>query len=103
MFEEPNIKIYQCVNGDIDLQFALVNIIFQAPVNLDIRLFKHQLLYNILQFDSVKTALSDYVHLSTIMHIFALHTCFTPTKSITSEIIYNSNTYYILPTTKYYL
>ena len=28
VFEEPNIEIYRCVKGDIDLRFASVNITF---------------------------------------------------------------------------
>ena len=41
VFEEPNIKIYRCVKGDID-RCKAVNITFHTPINLDIGLFKHQ-------------------------------------------------------------
>ena len=44
MFEEHNIKIYWCVKGDIDQHEAEVNISFHTSINLDIVLFKHQLL-----------------------------------------------------------
>ena len=43
VFEEPNIKTYRCVKGDVDRREARVNISFLTKINLDIGLFKHQL------------------------------------------------------------
>ena len=48
LFEDTNVKIYGCVNGDIGLCFALANITFLSSINLDIGVFKQQLLYDIL-------------------------------------------------------
>ena len=45
VFEETNIKIYWCVEGDVDRREAEVDISFHTPINLDIGLFKHQLLF----------------------------------------------------------
>ena len=45
VFEEPNTKIYRCVKGDIDRRETEVNIIFHTPINLDIGLFTHHLLF----------------------------------------------------------
>ena len=39
-------EIYRCVQGDIDLRFASINITLHTPINLHIGLFKHQYLYN---------------------------------------------------------
>ena len=44
VFEETNIKIYWCVKGDVDQREAGFNISFHTSINLDIGLFKHQLL-----------------------------------------------------------
>ena len=38
--EETNMKIYRCVNDDIDRREAEVNITFHTPLHLDTRLFK---------------------------------------------------------------
>ena len=48
VFEEPNIKIYQCLKGDIDQCDAECDIIFHTPINLDIGLFKHQIIVLLL-------------------------------------------------------
>ena len=50
MFEEPNIKIYGCVNGDIDRCKAEVSINLSISINLDIGLFKYQLLLYLILF-----------------------------------------------------
>ena len=45
MFEESNIKIYRCVKCDIDRREAEADITVHTPINLDVGLFKHQLLF----------------------------------------------------------
>ena len=59
VFEESNIKIYWCVKADIDLRFASVNITFHTPINLDIGLFKHQLLIYYFSVSSVWLIMSE--------------------------------------------
>ena len=58
VFEEINIKIYWCVKGDfdrhegdVDRREAWIYITFHTPINLDIGLFKHQLLFLLLFCD----------------------------------------------------
>ena len=58
VFEEPNIEIYRCVKGDIGRREAEVNITFHTPTNLDIGLFKHQLLFYYFSVSSVWLTLS---------------------------------------------
>ena len=58
MFEEPNIEIYRCMKGDIDRRKAEVIITFHTPINLDIELFKHQLLFYYFSVSSVWLILS---------------------------------------------
>ena len=51
--KRPNFSCFAKINqtlvtkGDDDIFFASVNITFHTPMNLDIRLLKHKLLYNI--------------------------------------------------------
>ena len=71
VFEEPNIEIYRCVKGDIDRREAEVNITFHTPINLDIGLFKHQLLFNYFSMSSVWLILSKcHVFLSNFANQF---------------------------------
>ena len=58
VFEEPNIEIYQGVKGDIDRREAEVNTTLNKPINLDIGLFKDQLLINYFSMSSVSLILS---------------------------------------------
>ena len=62
MFEELYIKIYQCMKGDIDRREGIfeaeVNITFHKPINHDIGLFKHQLLFCFFSVSSVRLILS---------------------------------------------
>ena len=58
MFEEPTIKIYQCVKGDIDLCFASVNITFtQTP--------KHNALPTALMGNVIRDPLTSYSNQTT--------------------------------------
>ena len=63
VFEEPNIKFYWCVKVDISQCEVEVNITFHTPINLDIRLFKHQLLfyYFLLISLSFNNLISNYL------------------------------------------
>ena len=71
MFEEPNIEINRRVKGDIDRREAEVNITFHTPINLDIGLFKLQLLFNYLSVSSIWLILSKcHVFLSKIANQF---------------------------------
>ena len=58
MFEETTIKICRCVNGHIDRREGEVNNTFHTPINLDIGLFKHQLLIYFFFVSSVWLILS---------------------------------------------
>ena len=58
VFDEPNIKIYRCVKGDIDRPEVGVNITFHTLINLDIWLFKHQLYSYYFSVSSVWLVLS---------------------------------------------
>ena len=58
VFEEPNIEIYRCVKGDIDRREVKVNINFHTTINLDIGLFKHQLLFYYFSMSSFWLILS---------------------------------------------
>ena len=53
VFEEPNIKIYQSMRGDIGRCKAEATITFHTPINLDIGLFRHQLLFHYFSVTSV--------------------------------------------------
>ena len=54
VFEVTNIKIYWFVKGDVYQCFAFVNITFHTTINLDIGLFKHQLLPHYFSAISVR-------------------------------------------------
>ena len=71
VFEEPNIEIYRYVKGDIGRREAEVNITFHTPINLDIGLFKHLLLFYYFSVSSVCLILSKcHVFLSNIANQF---------------------------------
>ena len=86
VFEETNIKIYWCVKGDIDRREMEANITFHTPINFDIGLFKHQLLFYYFSVSSVWLMLSKKRR-SVILNL-ELSNCHVFLSEVANQFIY---------------